>query len=165
MDNVQSSSSLDPSSSNSASITSQFDDWIMENGGGVELLDVLKKNGFSSKLSLRKMDFDCPESQEMLKALPYGKRCLLKALLEDLLKEDVESPQPVIGTGSGRYSTGATRAASLVVSGNSTSNLQTNIKDKIGKLFHFHTASSSSSACKPTVANDDDDFEPIPTFR
>ena len=68
-----------------------LEEWILLSGGDTELVKVLKENGFSSKLSMKKMEFDCPQGEQILKQLTYGQQCLLKALVEALLKEDSES--------------------------------------------------------------------------
>ena len=134
-------------------------EWILLSGGDTELVKVLKENGFSSKLSMKKMEFDCPQGEQILKQLTYGQQCLLKALVEALLKEDSESSS----SSTVPYINGAKKAVSLASNKGS-------LKEKIGKLFHFGAGSSSavgSSTSKlklTTTTSDEDSFQPMPAY-
>ena len=48
---------------------SSFVDWVVENGGDVELVDLLKANRFMSKLSLKNIDFGSPEASSFVDQL------------------------------------------------------------------------------------------------
>ena len=63
-----------------------FDDWVVENGGDVELVDLLKANGFMSS---------------------YGQKCLLKGLVDVLSTQGPKSLSP------DPYTRGASKAATL----------------------------------------------------
>ena len=123
---------------------------LLSSGGDGELLQFLKDNGFCSKMSLKKLEFNCPEGNSLMQLLSYGKQCLLRALVETLLKEEDSA-------GCSSYSSGATKAANL---GRKTSGI--GIKDKITKLFNFHTGGSTSNSAELA---DDKDFELRPSFR
>ncbi len=93
-----------------------FQDWVLLNGGDTELVEVLKENGFSSKLSLKKMEFDCPEGEQLLRGLTYGKQCLLKALVEALHSESLmASSESRDHNSTMTYTRGATKAISFSV--------------------------------------------------
>ena len=50
---------------------SSFDDWVVENGGAVELVDLLKAYGFMSRLSLKNIDFGSPEASSFASLLRF----------------------------------------------------------------------------------------------
>ena len=119
---------------------SSFDDWVVENGGDVELVDLLKANGFMSKLSLKNIDFGSPEVSSFVDQLSYGQKCLLKGLVDVLSTQGPKSLSP------DPYTRGASKAATLT-------NKSISLRDKIGKLFHLQTQ---------TKREEGSDFQPVP---
>lgn len=139
----------------SPSSLESFEKWVLDNGGDSEFVTGLKSAGFTSKLALKKFDFNCKDGEETLKKFPYGKQCLLKALVERLIEEDCGSSSTTTTKGTATYSSVATKAAALGKG-------STSIKDKLGKLFHF--PQSTKGAVTSVYNDDDEDFEPKPCF-
>ena len=110
---------------------SSFEEWLRDNGGDDELIDLLKTHGFTSKLSLGNLDFTSPDASLFIDQLNYGQKCLLQGLVKLLNKPESSVKNP--------YSAGASKAASL-----STVNKSSSLKEKIGKMFHLDTAKKSS---------------------
>ena len=44
----------------------EFDSWFYDNGGDEDLLDLLKSNGFYSKLSLANLDLTSPDAVTLM---------------------------------------------------------------------------------------------------
>lgn len=131
---------MDSTGECSKSPGSSFDDWVRENGGDVELVELLKSNGFTSKLSLKNIDFGSPDASSFVDQLSYGQKCLLKGLV------DVLSTQRPKSVSSDPYTSGASKAATLT-------NKSSSLRDKIGKLFHLQTKKEEAS-----------DFQPVPPY-
>ena len=51
-----------PGPSGAFSSSDSFEKWVRENGGDDELIELLKANGFTSKLSLGNLDFSSPDA-------------------------------------------------------------------------------------------------------
>ena len=117
-----------------------FEEWVRDNGGDDELIELLKANGFTSKLSLGNVDFKSPDASLFVDLLNYGQKCLLQGLVKLLNKPESAGEK-------GPYSTGASKAAAL-----STASKSSSLKEKIGKMFHLDTGSRSS------------DFQPTPSY-
>ena len=111
-----------------------FEVWIKENGGDDDLIDLLKVHGFTSKLSIGNLDFESPESSNLISQFNYGQKCLIKGLVKLL---NGESSQP----SSTPYTLCASKANAISKHVSNSNNL----REKIGKLFHFDKSSSTSS--------------------
>lgn len=117
-----------------------FDDWMSENGADIELIHLLKSSGFSSKLSLKNIDFQSPDASLFVNQLNYGQTCLLKGLV-DMLHNEKTKDDP--------YSRVASNAASLSAS-------KSTLREKIGKLFHYQP---------PSKKDEEAEFQPLPAYR
>ena len=104
-----------------------FEKWVRENGGDDELIELLKGNGFTSKLSLGNLDFKSPDASLFVDLLNYGQKCLLQGLVK-LLNTQIGEPS------RDPYSAGVSKASSLSAVSNSSS-----LKEKIGRMFHRRT--------------------------
>ena len=131
---ASSMASVNPCSSGASGSSDSFEKWVRENDGDDELIEVLKANGFTSKLSLGNLDFKSPDAYLSVDLLNYGQKCLLQGLEKLLNKQDVQ-----VGESSRNpYSAGGSKAASL-----STVNKSSSLKEKIGRMFHFNTSGES----------------------
>ena len=54
--------SVNPGSSGASGCSDSFEKWVRENGGDDKLIELLKANGFTSKLSLGNLDFKSPDA-------------------------------------------------------------------------------------------------------
>ena len=100
--------SVNPGSSGASGSSDSFEKWVRENDGDDELIEVLKANGFTSKLSLGNLDFRSPDAFFFVDLLNYGQKCLLQGLVKLLNKQDVQ-----VGESSrNSYFAGASKAAS-----------------------------------------------------
>ena len=110
-----------------AAVMAEFDSWFFDNGGDEDLLDLLKSNGFYSKLSLANLDLTSPDAVTLMDSINYGQKCLLRGLVSKLCSSEKEKTP---------YSSGATTATAL-------SNTSSSLKDKISKMFKFNGTLSS----------------------
>lgn len=133
-----------------ASSTDDFFKWIVSNGGDADIVEKLRSNGFTSKLSLSNLDFSSPDASQFIQSLNVGQKCLVQGLVK-LLNPDAE--RKVLPNVSNPYAAGSSKASSL---SDSTSSGSCTIKSKIGKLFNFggrgggESSSGISAEFKPT---------------
>ena len=124
-----------------------FEKWVRENGGDDELIELLKANGFTSKLSLGNLDFNSPDASLFVDLLNYGQKCLLRGLVKLLNKQEAQ-----VGESSRNpYSTGASKAASL-----STVSKSSSLKEKIGRMFNLNIPGERQEKAS--------EFEPVSSF-
>ena len=69
-----------------AATSESFEKWVREKGGNNDLLELLKENGFTSKLSLENLDCQSPDAFLFVDLLNYGQKCLLQGLVKLLNK-------------------------------------------------------------------------------
>ena len=105
----------------------EFDSCFFDNGGDEDLLDLLKSNGFYSKLSLTNLDLTSPDAVTLMDSINYGQKSLLRGLVSKLCSSEKEKSP---------YSSGATTSTAL-------SNTSSSLKDKISKMFKFNGTLSS----------------------
>ena len=77
-----------------AAVMAEFDSWFFDNGGDEDLLDLLKSNGFYSKLSLANLDLTSPDAVTLMDSINYGQKCLLRGLVSKLCSSEL--PIPVV---------------------------------------------------------------------
>lgn len=126
-----------------SSVDDSFTDWVMENGGTPEFIDILREFGFSSKLSLSNLDIQ--EDTELLNRFNCGQKCLLRGLVK-LLRDDSNYSSCVKQVEKTRKRIELPR-----------------MKSRINELFSFKSAKSKSG--QSSSMSDDDDFLPQPMFR
>ena len=71
-----------PGPSGASGSSDSFEKWVRENGGDDDLLELLKTNGFTSKVSLGNLDFSSPDVSLFVDLLNYGQKCLLQGLVK-----------------------------------------------------------------------------------
>ena len=126
-----------------AAANDNFEKWDRENGGDNDLLELLKENGFTSKLSLGNLDFQSPDASLFVDLLNYGQKCLLQGLVKLLNKPQESAKNP--------YTSGASKAASL-----SGTSKNVSLKEKIGRMFHFNAPGDSTGKSSG--------FAPVPSL-
>ena len=49
-----------------------FEKWVKVNGGDDDVIETLRSNGFTSKLSLANLDFNTADAADFVKSFNYG---------------------------------------------------------------------------------------------
>jgi hypothetical protein len=93
--------------------------WLRNNEADEDLIQILRNNGFNSKLSLENLNLESPESSSVLSQLNYGQTCFLRGLVRKLQVDSPYSP--------------------AVKTANSIAKCSGSLKEKLGKLFHHST--------------------------
>ena len=138
--------------------SSNFSEWVRENGGDEDILRVLGEHGFTSKLSLSFFDANSPDGKEMLSHVNYGQKCLLRGLIA------LASPS-TSSSKSDPYDASIAAARNL-----SSRGKKANLREKLGKLFHFDTGKAASSSAGPSLpassehVDSDNEFQPFPAY-
>lgn len=121
-----------------------FGPWIKESGGDDALVELLRANGFNSKLSLGNLSMDSEDAAPFMQQLNYGQKCLLRGLIKLCREEDGSS-----------YGSAASKAAGLT-------NKSASIREKIGRLFRCE---GSKPGPAPKEVQPTKEFQPASTYK
>lgn len=129
-----------------------FATWILSQGGDADIIAILSRSGFNSKLALRYLDLTSDDGRQLRDELNYGQMCFISGLVDQLQPESSASTR-------NPYSNVIKRATGMTGKKGA-------IRECLEKLFNFggNTASKQATESGDQAENTSKPSHPTTSF-